>query len=186
MHTPKTKAFDLSAEPANIRSQYGGSKLGDQFLLARRLVETGVRFVELRQNGWDVHKNTASDTRKHSEELDSPLAALLADLKQRGRLDSTLVIVMGEFGRNPENGSSHYSRAWTTVLAGGGLQHGRAIGNTGSSGASVEDRPILPGDFLATVCQALRIDTSDDWQTPSGRPVPVVAHNAKPVTELFG
>jgi len=185
MHTPKTKAFDLSAEPASSRSKYGTSKLSDQFLLARRLIETGVKFVELRQNGWDVHKNTVNDTRKLSQELDTPLAALLADLKSRGLLDSTLVIAMGEFGRNPENGSNHYSRAWTTVLAGGGLKHGQAIGQTGKGGDAVEERPITPGDFLATVCQALNIDTSSDWQTSSGRPVPIVAKNANPVREIL-
>ncbi len=185
MHTPKTKAFDISAEKANVRATYGSSKLGDQFLLARRLIETGVKFVEIRQNGWDVHKDTVAQTKKLSLEFDTPYSALLTDLKQRGLLDSTLVIAMGEFGRNPENGSSHYSRAWTTVLAGGGLKHGQAIGDTGKKGDAVETQPISPGDFLATVCQALKIDTASDWETTSGRPVPVVSKGSKPISELF-
>jgi hypothetical protein len=186
MHTPRTKAFDLSAEPANVREQYGSSRLGQSMLLARRLVESGVKFVEVRQGGWDVHKNTAPATKRQSEEFDTPFAALVADLKARGLLDSTLVIAMGEFGRNPANGSSHFSRAWTTVLAGGGLKHGRAIGDTGASGGTVEKHPVGPGDFMATVCKALGIDYTKEWQTGSGRPVPVVAKGAAPVAELFG
>ena len=185
MHTPKTKAFDLSVEPASMKELYGSSRLGQSMLLARRLVESGVKFVEVRQGGWDVHKNTVPQTKKLSEEFDTPFAALITDLKQRGMLDSTLVIAMGEFGRNPANGSSHFSRAWTTVLAGGGLKHGQAIGDTGGSGGTVEKRPIAPGDFMATVCKALGIDYTNDWTTGSGRPVPVVAKGAAPVGELF-
>jgi hypothetical protein len=185
MHTPKTKAFDISVEPAAVRDQYGPSKFGQSMLLARRLVEAGVKFVEVRQGGWDVHKNTASSTKRLSLEFDSPYAALIADLKKRGMLDSTLVIAMGEFGRNPANGSNHFSRAWTTVLAGAGLKHGRAIGDTGTSGGTVEKRPIAPGDFMATVCKALGIDPTKDWEMSSGRPVPMVAKGAEPVKELF-
>jgi uncharacterized protein (DUF1501 family) len=186
MHSPKTKAFELSAEPASVKQEFGTSRLGQSMLLARRLVETGVKFVEVRQGGWDVHKNTVSQTKRLSEEFDGPYSALIADLKRRGMLDSTLVIAMGEFGRNPANGSSHFSRAWTTVLAGGGLKHGRAIGDTGGSGGTVERHPISPGDFMATVCKALRIDYTNDWTTLSGRPVPMVAKGSKPVAELFG
>jgi uncharacterized protein (DUF1501 family) len=185
MHTNKTKAFDLSSEPAAVKAAYGSSKLSDQFLLARRLVESGVKFVEIRQGGWDVHKDTVAKTKKNSEEIDTPLAALISDLKQRGMLDSTLVIVMGEFGRNPANGSSHFSRAWTSVLAGGGLKNGRAIGDTGKSGGTVEERPISPGDFMATVCKTLGIDSSKEWTTGAGRPVPMVAKGSTPVSELF-
>ena len=186
MHTPRTKAFDLSAEPANVTEQYGSSRLGQSMLLARRLVESGVKFVEVRQGGWDVHKNTAPATKKLSEEFDTPFAALIADLKTRGMLDSTLVIAMGEFGRNPANGSNHFSRAWTTVLAGGGLKHGRVFGDTGASGGTVEKQPTGPGDFMATVCKAVGIDYTKEWQTGSGRPVPMVAKGATPVAELFG
>ncbi|HEX3151891.1 MAG TPA: DUF1501 domain-containing protein [Gemmataceae bacterium] len=186
MHTPKTKAFDLSAEPAKVKEEYGSSRLGQSMMLARRLVESGVKFVEVRQGGWDVHKNTAPTTKKLSEEFDTPFAALIADLKTRGMLDSTLVIAMGEFGRNPANGSNHFSRAWTTVLAGGGLKNGQAIGDTGGSGGTVEKHPTAPGDFMATVCKALGIDYTKEWQTGAGRPVPMVTKGAVPVAELFG
>ena len=97
---------------------------------------------------------------------------MLRDLRSRGRLDDTLVVCMGEFGRNPANGSSHFSRAWTTLLAGGGLKNGRAIGGTGTSGGTVEDRPVSPGSFVATVCRALGIPHDRDWETSTGRPVP--------------
>ncbi len=185
MHTTKTKAFDLTAEPAAARSQYGTGKLADQFLLARRLVESGVKFVELRQGGWDVHKDTVPKTKKLSEELDTPLAALIADLKQRGMLDGTLVIAMGEFGRNPASGSNHFSRAWSLLLAGGGLKHGRAIGDTGTTGGTVEKDPTGPGDFVATVCKAVGIDPKKEWALGSGRPIDLVSKGSKPVAELF-
>jgi hypothetical protein len=185
MHTPKTKAFDITTEPANVRDQYGKAQIGQSMLLARRLIETGVKFVEVRQGGWDVHKNTNTTTKKLSLDFDPAFAALIGDLKVRGMLDSTLVIAMGEFGRNPANGSNHFSRAWTTVLAGGGLKHGRSIGDTGASGGTVEKRPISPGDFMATVCKALGIDPTKEWELTSGRPVPRVAKGAEAVKELF-
>jgi uncharacterized protein (DUF1501 family) len=144
-----------------------------------------VKFVEIRQGGWDVHKDTVAKTKKNSEELDQPLAALIADLRQRGMLKDTLVVVMGEFGRNPQSGSNHFSRAWSLMLAGGGLKNGRFIGDTGSSGGTVEDRPVSPGDFMATVCKALGIDHTKEWTTGSGRPVPIVAKSAEAVRELF-
>lgn len=185
MHSPKTKAFDVSAEPAAVRESYGKGQFGQSVLLARRLVESGVRFVEVRQDGWDVHKDTANRTKKLSEELDPAFAALVHDLKTRGRLDDTLIICMGEFGRNPANGSSHFSRAWTTVLAGGGLKNGRAIGDTGTSGGTVEAKPISPGDFMATVCKTLGVDVARDWEISSGRPIAKVAKGSHPVAELF-
>jgi uncharacterized protein (DUF1501 family) len=185
MHSTKTAAFDLSKEPESVRQRYGSSKLAHQFLLARRLVESGVKFVELRQGGWDVHKDTVARTTALSQELDGPLAALLADLKQRGLLNSTLVIAMGEFGRNPANGSNHFGRAWTTLLAGGGLRHGQALGDTGKSGGTVESQPVRPGDFMATVQRALGMPWERDWQV-AGRPIDRVAKDAAPVKELFG
>ncbi|OWK46423.1 DUF1501 domain-containing protein [Fimbriiglobus ruber] len=185
MHSPKTKAFDVSTEPATLRDAYGRGQLGQSCLLARRLIESGVQFVEVRHSGWDVHKDTVNKTKKLSEEFDPAFATLVTDLKQRGRLNDTLVICMGEFGRNPANGSNHFSRAWTTVLAGGGLKNGRAIGDTGASGGTVEARPITPGDFMATVCTALGIDPKKEWTASNGRPLDKVSKGAEPVRELF-
>jgi hypothetical protein len=185
MHSPKTKAFDVSAEPATVREAYGRGQFGQSVLLARRLVESGVRFVEVRQDGWDVHKDTVNRTKKLSDDLDPAFASLVHDLKTRGRLDDTLIICMGEFGRNPANGSSHFSRAWTTVVAGGGLKNGRAIGDTGGSGGTVEARPVSPGDFMATICKTLGVDYTRDWEISSGRPIPKVAKGSHPIAELF-
>ncbi len=189
MHSSGTKAFDISNEPSKVRAAYGENGFGQGCLMARRLVEAGVPFVEVRHQlngGWDVHKDTVNRTRRLSETLDPGMATLLEDLNQRGLLDTTLVICMGEFGRTPDNGQGHFAKAWTTVLAGAGLKHGQVVGNTGSSGQRVEDRPIRAGDFMATVCQALGIDYSVDWETRAGRPIPKVASNAAPVSELFG
>jgi uncharacterized protein (DUF1501 family) len=185
MHSPKTKAFDISQEPQKIKDLYGTSNLGKSALLARRLIETGVRFVEIRQDGWDVHQDSVNRTKKNAAELDPAYAALITDLRQRGMLEDTLVLCMGEFGRNPANGSNHFSRAWTTVLAGGGLKHGQVIGDTGKTGGTVESRPVTPGDFMATVCKTLGMDIEAEWQTSSGRPVPKIAKAATPVQELF-
>lgn len=189
MHSTKTKAFDLSREPAGVRRAYGENGFGQGCLMARRLVEAGVPFVEVRHQlngGWDVHKDTVNRTKKLSQTLDPGMATLISDLRRRDMLDSTLVVWMGEFGRQPSNSSGHFARAWTTVLAGGGLNHGQVIGNTGRTGGGVEDRPIRVGDFMATICQAIGVDTSTDWETRAGRPLPKLAKGAKVIDELFG
>jgi arylsulfatase A-like enzyme len=114
------------------------------------------------------------------------MASLIGDLKERGLLDATLVIWMGEFGRTPGNGSNHFARAWSTVLAGGGLKTGQVIGRTSAKGDTVEERPIPVIDFMATVCQALGIDPNKRIREGgSGRPHRIVDQGAKPVTELF-
>jgi uncharacterized protein (DUF1501 family) len=113
------------------------------------------------------------------------MAALIGDLKDRGLLDSTLVIWMGEFGRSPKTGSQHYARAWTSVLAGGGVKGGQVIGATDASGADVKDRPITSADFMATVCKSLGIDYTKDYVARGDRPMHKVDKNAKPVTQVF-
>lgn len=188
MHSTKTTAFDISKEPAALRAAYGENGFGQGCLMARRLIEAGVPFVEVRHQlngGWDVHKDTVNRVKKLSDTLDPGMATLISDLKQRGLLDKTLVVWMGEFGRTPANGQGHFARAWTTAIAGGGLKHGRVIGDTGKSGGTVEDRPIHTADFMATICQALGIDHTLDWETRTGRPIPKVGRDAKAVRELF-
>jgi arylsulfatase A-like enzyme len=106
-------------------------------------------------------------------------------LNERGLLDSTLVIWMGEFGRTPLSGQNHFARAWTAVLAGAGIRAGQAIGRTGAKGNDVEDRPISPGDFMATVCHALGIDHTKNYTARNGRPMNKVDKGATPVKELF-
>lgn len=185
MRSGKTKAFTLTDEPASSREAYGQSKFGQGCLLARRLVEAGVAFVEVSLGGWDTHNNTPNRIKTLSQQLDAPMATLIKDLKERGLLDSTLVIWMGEFGRTPMSGQNHFARAWTSVLAGAGIKAGQVIGRTGAKGNDVEDRPITPGDFMATVCQALGIDPSKNYTARNGRPMNKVDKGAAPVKELF-
>lgn len=185
MHSTKTKAFDISDEPTAVRDAYGNNQFGNGCLLARRLIEVGVPFVEVSLGGWDTHQNANDRVKKLSESLDPGMGTLLAELKQRNLLDNTLVIWMGEFGRTPGNGSNHFARAWTSVLAGAGLKHGQVIGSTGSKGGTVEERPINCPDFMATVCKALGIDPTKEWLVRGSRPMPKVAKGANAVKELF-
>jgi hypothetical protein len=185
MHSGKTKAFNIDEEPASVRDAYGKSGFGAGCLLARRLVEQGVKFVEVSLGGWDTHQDADGKVKKLSESLDPGFGTLLKELRERGLLDSTLVIWMGEFGRGPGNGSNHYARCWTSVLAGGGLHTGQVVGNSGAKGANAESRPISAPDFMATICKALGIDYTKNYMARGGRPMDKVAKNAKPVTELF-
>src|SRR5262249_23180530 len=148
MHSNKTKAFNLNLEPAALREKYGKSKFGQGCMLARRLVEAGVPFVEVALGGWDTHQGADQRVRELSNQLDPGMATLISDLRDRGILDSTLIICMGEFGRAPKTGSQHYARAWTAVLAGGGLKTGQVIGHTGRTGSDVESKPIKSPDFM--------------------------------------
>src|SRR5208283_2317851 len=178
MHSQKAKAFDISEEPAAVQEAYGKTKFGEACLLARRLVENGVSFVEVPLGSWDTHRDNASRIKSLCGQVDPAMAALISDLKTRGLLETTLVIWMGEFGRTPgvgkQGGRDHYPRAWTTVLAGAGIKGGQAVGRTDKEGGSVEDRPISAIDFMATVCQALDIDSSKTFYTRDGRPMRTV------------
>lgn len=188
MHSEKSKAFDLSTEPASVKAAYGNSAFGTGCLLARRLIEHGVSFVEVTLGGWDTHRDNAQRVKTLCQQLDPAMAALLGDLKTRGLLDSTLVICMGEFGRTPfvgkQGGRDHYPRAWTSVLAGGGLKTGQAVGKTDKDGGSVVERPVSAIDFMATVCTALGIDPTKTMYA-QGRPMRVVDKGEKVVKEVF-
>jgi hypothetical protein len=202
MRAEKLKAFDLSQETAATRSRYtprqygpndtgynGLKDFGKGCLMARRLVEVGIPFVEVVLTGWDTHANNFAGTKRVSEVLDPAWSALIEDLKDRRLLDSTLVIWMGEFGRtpriNPNGGRDHYARAWSTALMGGGIKGGQVIGRTDKNGATVEDRPVTAADFMATVCQVLGIDWKKNNTGPGGRTVRLVAKGAEPIKELF-
>jgi hypothetical protein len=186
------RAFDLSAEPGAGRSAYGNTTFGDGCLLARRLIEAGVTFVEVTLGGWDTHQNNFNRVRQLSQQVDPAMSALINDLRQRGLLDSTLVIWMGEFGRTPrintrgaQPGRDHYPRAWSTVLAGGGIRGGQVIGRTDAEAATVSERPVSTLDFMATVCRILGIDHTKLNQTPIGRPVRIVDRGANPISQLL-
>jgi hypothetical protein len=190
MRSDKAQAFDLSREKRAVREAYGDSAFGRGCLLARRLVEAGVPFVEVYLSSWDGHfKREAQQARALMPVLDAGMAALLDELKERGLLDTTLVAWMGEFGRTPrvnnDGGRDHYARAWTTLLAGCGLKGGLAVGKTDRDGATVADLPISVRDFMATVCRALGIDYAKKLDTPVGRPVTVVDKGGKPIADLF-
>jgi hypothetical protein len=192
MKSKEAKAFDLSLEPASSRKAYGATRFGEGCLLARRLIETGVTFVEVALGGWDTHQNNFERVKSLSATVDPAMSTLVADLKDRGLLDDTLVIWMGEFGRSPKittrantPGRNHYPRAWSTVLVGGGIKGGQVVGKTDKEGASVVERPINALDFMATVCTALGIDSNKQNTTPNNRPVRIVDKGAKVVKELF-
>ncbi|MBL8792354.1 MAG: DUF1501 domain-containing protein [Planctomycetia bacterium] len=196
MRSDKSRAFDLALEPAESAAAYGKTPFGRGCLLARRLVEVGVPFVEVYlatpglTGGWDTH---TLDRYKQfpylCDQVNEGMSALLIDLKQRGLLDSTLVIWMGEFGRTPnvkkDGGRDHYAKAWTTVLAGGGVKGGQVIGRTDKTGANVEERPVSAIDFMATVCTLLGIDPEDKFNAPGDRPVRIVERGAQVVKEVF-
>ncbi|MDQ3331285.1 MAG: DUF1501 domain-containing protein [Planctomycetota bacterium] len=187
--SPQLQAFDLSQEPESLRERYGSSQFGRGCLLARRLVEAGVTFIEVRSNGWDTHFENFDRTATLAGQVDPGFAALIGDLKDRGLLDSTLVVWMGEFGRtpavNPRSGRDHFPRAFNAALAGCGVRGGQVIGRTDANGFAVEDRPVTVPDLFCTVCQALEIDPRHEYQTPVGRPMKLV-DGGEPVAELFG
>jgi len=186
--SPKMTGFDLDKEPQKVKDAYGTSPFGQGCLLARRLIETGVTFVEVTLGNWDTHQDNFNKSRTLCGQLDQPFAALLADLKSRGMLDSTLVICTGEFGRtpriNPNSGRDHFPRAFTSVLAGGGVKGGQVIGSTDAGGDAVKDRPVSVNDFLRTACHSLGIDADKQNVSSIGRPLKIV-DGGEVVKEVF-
>ncbi len=216
MNSEQKKAFDLSLEPDAVHEAYGrpargragGSKTGGDgkggggqpgsfgkgCLMARRLIEAGVPFVEVVMGdgvGWDTHRDNFPRTRALSQECDIAMAALIEDLRQRGLLDSTLIVWMGEFGRTPQStggGRNHWARAWSSVLIGGGIKGGQVVGRTDRDAAAVVQRPISVPDFLGTVCTILGIDyTRKNHPTGVDRPIPIVdtSKEVKVISELL-
>jgi hypothetical protein len=188
VRSPRMAAFDLDAEDDTLRDAYGRTPFGQGCLLARRLVESGVTFVEVRSNGWDTHFDNAERVGTLAGTVDPALATLVTDLRSRGLLDSTLVVWMGEFGRtpklNPRGGRDHFPRAFNAALAGCGVTGGQVLGATSPDGSEVADRPVSVNDLLATFCHALGIDHRRENMTPVGRPIKLV-DGGSPVAELF-
>lgn len=182
MNSRDAKAFDLSEEPDEVREKYGNSVFGQGCLMARRLVERGVPFVEVSLGttsggvGWDTHSNNFQSVQQLSSTLDAGWATLMEDLKQRGLLESTTIIWMGEFGRTPRinstAGRDHFPNAWSTVLAGGGIAGGQAYGQTSPDGMTVIDGETTVQDLLATLCEALGLGGASNM-SPQGRPMPI-------------
>ena len=194
MNSNRMRAFEIDREPAIIRDAYGNSQFGKSLLLARRLVEAGVPFVEVTLAGWDDHGSAHRSIGRRAAYVDPAIAALLDDLKQRGLFDNTLVVFMSEFGRTPQLtesgynqtlGAGHYANAWTTWMAGAGVRGGRVIGRVDNRGGTVTDRPVNAQDFLATMCHALGIDYRKEYMTREGRPMTFLTRSARPVQEAF-
>ncbi len=186
--SPRIKAFDLNQEKPEVRDRYGRTPFGQGCLLARRLVEQGVTFVEVDLNGWDTHDDNFNRVKKLSETTDPAWATLISDLKERGMLDRTLVIWMGEFGRtpkiNPRTGRDHYPRAFNVALAGGGIKGGQVIGSTSPDGADVKDRPVTVPDLFCSFYKSLKINPRKENMSSLGRPIKLM-DKGETVKELF-
>lgn len=188
MSSSDLKAFDLNEEPDELRDKYGRNPFGQGCLLARRLIENDVRFVEVSADGWDHHRDIYENIPEKAGLLDVALSSLLSDLRDKGLLDETLVAVATEFGRTPkinENaGRDHHPGVFSGALAGGGIQGGRVYGSSDDDGHSPEDDPVSVGDFNATIAYALGIPLDQEYFSPSGRPFKV-AHDGVAIEALF-
>lgn len=184
---PAQEVFDLSREPTTVLDRYGRTRIGMGCLLARRLVEAGVTFVEVRMTGWDTHRDNFKITPRLSVMADVALASLVGELKERGLLQDTLVLWMGEFGRTPRinqrGGRDHWPQAFSIVLAGAGLPGGVVIGKTSPDGSEVTDRPISVPDLFRTICAVLGVDPDREHITSLGQPVKTV-DGGTVITEL--
>lgn len=188
IRSPHLKAFDIAREPDDVRLLYGDPPFSRACLLARRLVQAGVRFVEVRLGDWDTHSDNFARTRALTSQLDPGLSALLTDLDRQSMLQETLVIWATEFGRTPRinanSGRDHFARAWSVMLAGGGIAGGRVIGRTSPDGMEISDRPVAVEDLFATVYDRLGVDWTRKMTTPEGRPVAILEKGA-PIKELL-
>ena len=188
MRSPRARAFNLDEEPDWLRDAYGRHRFGESCLLARRLVESGVSFVEVFRRGWDDHEGAAGPHLARMPLLDAGMSMLIRDLKMRGLLDDTLVVWMGEFGRSPGDGNEHYCKAWSTVWAGGGINTGIVVGKTNEGGktpgAEVEERAVTVPDYLATLCTVLGINPHREVMA-GNRPMSLVDKKGSVIKELI-
>ncbi len=168
--------FNLGEEPDEMRTRYGRSKFGQSCLAARRLIEKGAKFVTINHGGWDTHKDHFPAMRRKLPELDRGLGTLIADLDDRGMLDSTIVWCIGEFGRSPKvamespwnGGRHHFGSVFSTLVAGGGFKGGQVVGESDKRGETVKDRPVYPGDLIGTMYELLGIDPEASLPHPMG------------------
>ncbi len=189
MTSPKVQeAFDLEKESEQLRDSYGRHTWGQSVLLSRRLIESGVRFVTMDMGGWDTHANNFEELKKKLPIFDNAFAALIEDLDKRGRLDTTMVLVWGEFGRTPRinsgAGRDHWSNVFTTVMAGGGLKKGVVLGSSDARAEFPKERPVSPQDVLATMYHKLGIDRTKAYNNEADRPVEILNYGA-PIPEII-
>ncbi len=202
MSSPKAReAFALDKEPASVRDRYGRTRFGQCCLMARRLIEAGVRFVTVNmfetvfdEITWDIHGSRPfTDIQEMSKlvapNFDQAYSALLEDLKARGLYQSTIVTAMGEFGRtpkiNPAGGRDHHPGVWSILMGGGPIQGGRIVGESDELGYIPKTRPVVPGEVAATIFRALGLDPHRDLPGPQGRPIPLADYSLQPIKELF-
>lgn len=187
MRSTELKAFDLSAEPAAVRARYGKSKFGQGCLLARRLVENGVRFIEVASGGWDMHATLDDRMEEIGGDFDRVYATLIQDLESRGLLESTLVVVATEFGRKPGfegGGRGHHPLVFSTVLAGGGVRRGHVHGASDEKGYAPTAKGVSPGSLHATIAHAAGLPVQTEIMTPAGRPMEI-GNRAEPQVGVF-
>lgn len=188
---PATRqAFEIDRESRTLRERYGMSKLGQRLLLARRLIEAGVRFVTISEPvGWDTHAQNFTRLRENLPVVDQAVSALIEDLQLRGLFDETLIMMFGEFGRTPrinqQAGRDHWAQAMAIVLAGGAAPRGLVYGATDRNGAFVTDRSHSPADFACTIYTLLGIDPHKHYLAPNGQPVPIV-RDGEPIRAIVG
>jgi hypothetical protein len=189
MTSKQMEAFKVAQEPAEVQERYGRNNFGRGCLMARRLVETGVPFIEVGNGGWDNHTNifnTLSQTKLPM--IDQAMSALVEDLNERGMLEDTVIIWMGEFSRTPRingnTGRDHWARSWSVTVGGGGINGGIAVGATNADGTRVDTEPYTSQDVMASVCHALGISLETTFTSRSGRPMKI-ANGGKLIKELF-
>ncbi|MBG7608760.1 MAG: DUF1501 domain-containing protein [Verrucomicrobia bacterium] len=189
MHSKDLEAFDLSRESKESRAAYGTERFGQGVLLARRLVERGVRFVEVEYGGFDWHEDNFNQMEEKIPVLDQALSALFSDLSAKGLLDETLVVVATEFGRSPKivsnEGRNHFPKAFSGLMAGGGIKGGQAYGKTDETGSNVIENKVDAGDFNASIAFALGLPYDLPLMSPSKRPFKMGGKNGKPISALF-
>lgn len=197
MRSSAISAFDLQEESEATRNRYGSTPFGQGCLLARRLVERGVPFIEVSLSGalgnnsfaWDTHQQNFPNVRRLCETLDPAWSSLLEDLRERGLLETTQVVWMGEFGRTPringQAGRDHFPAAWSAALCGGGIRGGQVVGKTSDDGMRVTERPVSTIDFLDTICRALGVDPTKQNISNVGRPIPLVDSEAQSIKEVL-
>jgi uncharacterized protein (DUF1501 family) len=189
MTSKQMDAFKVEKEDSATRERYGNTGFGRGCLMARRLVEQGVAFVEVDLGGWDTHQNNFTTLSGNKlPEMDKAMSALVSDLSERGLLADTAIIWMGEFGRTPRinatAGRDHWARSWSVVLGGAGMKGGIAVGRTTADGTDVDSEPYSSQDVMATVCQALGISLETTFTSKNGRPMKI-ANSGKVIGELF-
>ena len=183
-------AFKYQQEAKPMVDRYGDSQFGRGCLMARRLVEVGVPFVEVDFGGWDNHQNIFTTLRDDKlPQLDQAMSALIADLEDRGMLENTAVVCMGEFGRTPRingfGGRDHWAKSWSVVVGGAGFEGGKVIGETNEDGTEVVGQTHTSQDLMASVCKALEINLETTFTSRSGRPMKI-ANSGSPIEALFG